>query len=83
MTALKDRKKVRAGETIKAGLAMQLKQKLGPGYIMAQHEKMAKTLDERLSSMTNLILTLGNKMNSRLATYSFVIKHPMTGTSPK
>lgn len=66
------------GEPIRAGLAMQMKQALGPIYIMEQQEMIAKQANEKLASCPCVIL-LGNKKLAHLATYSFVIRHPTTG----
>ncbi|XP_054261315.1 uncharacterized protein LOC128985628 isoform X2 [Macrosteles quadrilineatus] len=64
-------------ESIRAGLAMQLKMTVGVANIMAREEKITKLMLSHLRKIPEIIL-LGNGSQSakRLAVFSFLVRHP-------
>lgn len=64
-------------ESIRAGLAMQLKQTVGVANIMTREEKITKMVLSHLRKIPEIIL-LGNSSQSvkRLAVFSFLVRHP-------
>ena len=65
-------------ESIRAGLAMQLKESVTADFIMKRDEEIMRHARKRLSKVKNLIL-LGNLDLPRLPILSFLIKHPQSG----
>ena len=61
-----------------SGLAMQLKEAIGPKYIMKRQSKLTEFAFEKLKKSKNIVL-LGNKHLPHLPTYSMVIKNAISG----
>ena len=62
-------------ETIRAGMVMQLKDSVGPEYILAREEKYLNMAKEKLANISNLEI-LGSMDVPRLPVLSFLIKNP-------
>ncbi|XP_046666052.1 LOW QUALITY PROTEIN: uncharacterized protein LOC124357947 [Homalodisca vitripennis] len=64
-------------ESIRAGLAMQLKMTVGVANIMAKEEKITKIVLSHLRKVPEVLL-LGNcsQQAKRLAVFSFMVRHP-------
>ncbi|XP_038058386.1 uncharacterized protein LOC119729742 [Patiria miniata] len=65
-------------ESIRAGLAFQIKHAVGVHHIEEREEQLARYAFARWQSNENLLI-LGNKDVSRLPIFSFLIRHPQTG----
>ncbi|XP_022109890.1 uncharacterized protein LOC110989653 [Acanthaster planci] len=65
-------------ESIRAGLAFQIKHAVGVDHIEEREEQLARYAFEKWQSNENLLI-LGNKEVSRLPIFSFMIRHQETG----
>eukprot|EP00057_Strongylocentrotus_purpuratus_P002769 XP_003725203.1 PREDICTED: uncharacterized protein LOC100890480 [Strongylocentrotus purpuratus] len=65
-------------ESIRAGLAFQVKQAVGPDFIEEREEELARRAFTRWQHNENLIV-LGSREVARLPIFSFLIRHPQTG----
>ncbi|XP_074620328.1 uncharacterized protein LOC141879105 isoform X3 [Acropora palmata] len=63
---------------VRAGLVFQLKQDIGASSIMAKEENLCRRALASWENIEDLII-LGNTAVSRLAIFSFVIRHPISG----
>lgn len=66
------------GLTVRAGLAIQLKESVGADFIMEQQRKVSHTVFERISKNPSVVL-LGNTRLSCNGSVAFVIKNAETG----
>ncbi|XP_070550061.1 probable cysteine desulfurase [Ptychodera flava] len=65
-------------ESIRAGMAFQLKEAVGPDVIEAREEELCRRAFNKWQHNKNLII-LGNKRPRRLPIFSFLVKHEKSG----
>ena len=65
------------GEPLRGGLAMQLKMKVGPRFILERQQCLIDKTLHKLQGLSSLILLGGPQRH--LATFSFVVKHQASG----
>ena len=65
-------------ESIRAGLAFQIKQAIHPHYIEQREEELASRAFERWQHNEDLVV-LGNKEVPRLPVFSFLVRHGDSG----
>ncbi|XP_059483305.1 uncharacterized protein LOC132201285 [Neocloeon triangulifer] len=65
-------------ESVRAGLAMQLKESVGVQAIMAREEQIVKNVLAHIKTVPELLLLgpLTHSCNQRLAIFSFMVRHP-------
>ncbi len=64
---------------IRAGLAVQLKEAVGSGYIMKREEQLWARARRMLETECPNIVLLGNPDLPRLPVISFAVRHPQSG----
>ena len=64
--------------SIRAGLAIQLKEAVGTEWIMSREEELCRRVFREWESVEELIV-VGPHSIPRLPVFSFLIRHPLTG----
>ena len=65
--------------SIRAGLAIQLKEAVGSDYIMTREEKLCKQVFAEWESVSELVVIGPPQSIPRLPIFSFLIRHELTG----
>ena len=64
--------------SIRAGLAIQLKEAVGTEWIMAREEELCRRVFQEWELVSELVV-VGPHSIPRLPVFSFLIRHPATG----
>ena len=65
--------------SIRAGLAVQLKESVGSEFIMSREEELCKHAFEEWKSVKELVVVGPDQSVSRLPIFSFLVRHPDSG----